>query len=281
MNKRMLIAAVALGFVLVACGRESYDTLDVGGSTRPTPSATSTPKATTTPAASATPVATATAAGAAATQAPSGEVPKAAEGQINRPKAGRYVYDLTGEQTNPLNPSAPPEKFAPGAQTTLQTSHQGNVTTDESTSSEQAGRAVYKSRWESTKVSLLSINLESQAGSLNCTFDPPLVIVHIPIKPEKFPTQSLKGSGNACNGKVDITVEGRENVKDATGRSWSTWRVKVRQEVKTDQLTTVGDEIRWFSPDLGTQVRTQVTQNGTYSGLNFASKSNTVLRSRP
>jgi hypothetical protein len=281
MNKRMLIAAVALGFVLVACGRESYDTLDVGGSTTPTPRAMSTAKATTTPAASATPVATATAAGGAATQAPSGEVPKAAEGQINRPKSGRYVYDLSGEATNPLNPSAPPEKFAGGAQTTSNISHQGNVTTDESTTSEQAGRTVSKTRWESTKVSLLSISIDTQAGTFSCTFNPPLVILHIPIKAEKFPTQTLKGDGNACSGKVDITVEGKEDVKDATGRSWSTWRVKVRQEVNSDQLTTKTDETRWFSPDLGAQVRSQATQNGTYSGLNFSSKSNTVLRSRP
>jgi hypothetical protein len=280
MRKQMLVAVVALGFVLVACGREGGDLSQLTESTA-APRATATAAATATPAAaSATPGPTAAAtAGPAATQAPAGQVPPAAEGQVNRPKAGRYVYDISGESTSPFAPG--PQKFPSGSQLTTRITHSGNTNTDETTSSAQAGRVVAKTRWESARVLLLSYTVEQSGQTLSCTFNPPLEIIHIPIKAETFPSQNLSGQGNACGGTLRITVEGQENVKDATGKTWSTWRVKVRQEVKNNQLNTTADETRWFSPDLGVQVRSQSNQSGSFSGANFSSKTTSVLRSYP
>jgi hypothetical protein len=280
MRKQMLVAVVALGFVLVACGREGGDLSQLTETDTGTPSATSTPAATATPSASATPAATAAGTAApAATQAPAGEVPPAAEGQVNRPKVGRYIYDVSGEGKGPFDPS--PRPIPSGAQTTTRITRSGNTNTDETTSSAQAGRIVAKTRWEPTKVLLLSYTVEQSGQTLSCTFNPPIEIIHIPIKAEKFPTQNLSGQGNACGGTVDITVEGKENVKDATGKTWSTWRVKVHQEVRNNQLNTTADETRWFSPDLGVQVRAQSNQSGSFSGASFSSKTTSVLRSHP
>ena len=279
MRKQMLVAVIALGFVLVACGREGGDVSQLTQSTA-TPRATATAAATATPAASATPEATAAGTAApAATQAPAGEVPQATAGQVNRPKAGRYVYDLSGEGKGPFDPS--PRPIPSGAQTTTRISRNGDINTDETTSSQEAGRIVAKTRWEPSKVSLISYTLESSGRTFACTFNPPVVILNIPIKAETFPTQNLNGEGNACGGTLDITVEGKENVKDATGRTWSTWRVKVRQQVKNTQLETMMDDTRWVSPDLGTTIRTQSNQNGSSQGVTFSSKTTSVLRSHP
>ncbi len=279
MRKKMLISAVAFGFVLVACGREGGDLSQLTESTA-APRATATAAATATPTASATPSPTAAGTAApAATQAPSDQVPQAAEGQVNRPKAGRYVYDISGESTSPFAPG--PQKFPSGSQTTTRITRSGNTNTDETTSSAQAGRVVAKSRWEASKVLLLSYTVEQSGQTLTCTFSAPLEIIRIPIKSETFPTQNLSGQGNACGGTLKITVEGKENVKDAAGKTWSTWRVKVRQEVKNNQLTTTADETRWFSPDLGVQVRSQSNQSGSFSGANFSSKTTSALRSHP
>ncbi len=183
------------------------------------------------------------------------------------------MYDLSGEASDPFNPSAPPEKFASGASTTSQLRHDGDIVIDESTSSESAGRTTTKARWASARVTLVSLTVETPAGSFACTFKPELVIIHIPIKAEKFPTQNISGDGNACGGKVDITVEGKEDVKDAAGKTWSTWRVKVHTQTDSGQLKTTNDETRWFSPDLGVQIRQQSNQSGKLLGSELQSKS--------
>jgi hypothetical protein len=280
MSKRGLIAVVAFLLLAAACGKEggSEANLAVEGATA-TPSTTS--KA---PQASATASA---AAGGAATPAPGAQTgqtetaakpPPAAQGGVNTPKDGRYVYDYKGESTSPFNPGGP-QKFQ--GELTIDVSHQGSVYQNEETTTVQPGRVTTRTRWESNRILLLYVKVESQGGDFSCEFDPPLLIAKIPIKPETFPTQDFKGKGNACNGKLDITVVGKEPAKDASGRSWSTWRVRVRTQTNTDQGSQSSDETRWFSPDLGAEIRTQGTFKTQFGASKFEGNATSVLKRHP
>ena len=282
MRKRPLIAVAALLLLVAACGREGPLTSELAAGTA-TPAATSTPAATAT--ATGAPQATSTAAasaapggaGAAATAKP------ASQGGVNTPKDGRYVYRYKGEQTDPFNPTAGPQQF--DGELTVESSHSGNVYTAEQTNTESPGRVTTRTRWEPTRILLLSFKTETAGGDFNCTYDPPILIAKVPFHPEKFPTQNTKGSGNACDGKFDINVERMETVKDATGRSWSTWRVHVVFTVGNEQFTNTTDQIQWFSPDLGLEIRTQETSKGEVrtpgGSQKFGGTSNSVLKSHP
>lgn len=284
MTRRTLFAVIAYLLLAAACGREggTEGELAVEGRT-PGPTATATapgasPRATTTaPAATTAPGAAAAPGGAAPTQT----TKPAAEGGVNTPKDGRYVYEYKGQSSNPFNPGAPPQDF--DGELTSEYTHSGNVYTRETTNSEQPGRQTTRSRWEPAQILLLSIKIETAGGDFNCTYDPPLVIAKIPIKPEKFPTQHFEGEGNACNGKLDITVERQENVTDATGRSWPTWRVLVDLEVGNEQFTNRSRQTQWFSPDLGIEVRTDGTSETEVRSPpgKFTGNATTVLKSHP
>ncbi|HYZ93025.1 MAG TPA: hypothetical protein VFA34_11655 [Actinomycetota bacterium] len=283
MRKRPVFAAVAFLLLVAGCGREGALTSELTGST-PTPEATTTPAAT---GPSETPAATSTAA---ASAAPSGAgggaaapTKPAAEGGINTPKDGKYVYTYKGEASDPFNPAAPPERF--DGELTIESSHEGNVYTSEQTNTESPGRVTTRSRWEATRITLLSFKTETAGGDFSCTFDPPLLIAKIPIKVEKFPTQQLKGSGNACNGKLDIEVQAKETVQDATGKSWSTWRIHVVLQVGNEQFTNTTDQTQWLSPDLGFEIKTDERSNGEVKtpggSQKFSGKSGSVLKSHP
>jgi hypothetical protein len=202
---------------------------------------------------------------------------------VNTPKDGRYVYTYKGEASDPFNPTAPPEPF--DGERTVEVSHSGNVYTSEETNTEMPGRFTLRTRWEPSRIQLLSFQTETAAGDFNCNFDPPLLIAKIPIRPETFPTQPFKGSGNACEGKLDITVERQEAMKDTTGRSWSTWRIRVKLQAGNDQFTSTTDQTQWFSPDLGIEVRADGTSQGEFrtptGSQRFEGKSTSVLKSHP
>lgn len=271
-------AALAITLLLVAaCGREGPpdELLTVGrAATSPTPvEGTDAPDATTKPEATGraagvrpTPAAT-TQEGATATTGP---VRTAEPGKTQPPKDGRYTYDFSGKGTDPANPSGPERSFEGESYTDV--SHSADVYTFETTNSEEAGRTTTRTRWSASKVELLEISIETPIGTYGCKFDPPLVITKFPVKPESYPTQTFKGEGNACNGKLDITIVRQEAATDATGRSWNTWRVKVRTEVRSTNLTAITNETRWASPDLGIEIRSEATSNGEFKSGTFSSK---------
>jgi hypothetical protein len=223
--------------------------------------------------------ATAAPTSAARTAAPSASRPAPPEGRANPPVDGTYVYAYSGTASDPFNPAGPPQKF--NGELTTKISHSGNTYTAEITNSEQAGRTTIKTRRSSTKVEMLSLKTESAAGDFGCTFDPPLTITKFPIKPETFPTQQLEGEGNACDGQLDITVVRKTTQKDATGKSWSVWEVKVKTTLKSGQLTLTQQETRWASPDLGVEIRSDGSSDGKYAGQSFKTTSTSSLKKHP
>lgn len=279
-------AAIALSLlVLSACGREGPATEDTLATAEPLSSPTASAEATAEASPGATGAAATRAPGAAATSAPPGGAATSAPadtpapGRFNVPEVGTYVYSYSGTRNDPFNPAGSQQRFS--GELTNEVTRGGNVVTTESTNSESPGRTTIRTRWSDTKVEMLSLKTESQAGDFSCEFNPPLLIAKFPVKAETFPKQELKGEGNACNGTLEITYERQEATKDATGRTWNTWRVHVKTTVKSDQLTITQDETRFVSPDLGVEVRSTGSSKATFSGQNFTQNSTSALKSRP
>lgn len=287
MKKGLALLAVTV-MLFVACGKEKETSL-----LAPSPSAeaTATAKAKavatakpgdTTPAAGDT---TPAAGGAPKTVAPAsggtGPAPanKAPAGRSNKPKDGSYIYALTGKASNQFDPNGPPQNID-GDQTN-KISHSGNVYTNEQTRSDSPGRTTVRSNWLDTKVEMLSFKAETQIGDFSCTFKPPLLIAKFPTKPETFPTQQLKGEGNACDGTLDITVVKKDTAKDATGKTWETWQVKVKLTFKSGQLSSTSDETRWVSPELGVEVRLVAHTDFQYGPQKGSADTTSVLKKHP
>jgi hypothetical protein len=209
---------------------------------------------------------------------------KVVAGGYAPPKDGDYVYRYDGEATNPFNPAAPPQKFS-NETLTKSVSHKGNVITTVQTSSTQAGRQTQRLQWETNRVLLLYFSAETPQGDFSCTFSPPLVVQHFPLHSETIPTQNFKGQGNACSGKIDITVERQEAAKDATGRSWPAWRERLRLQTNPGQFSQSSDTTMWLATALAMDVRSQGTSQYSIKGAGGTQgghgSSQTALKSHP
>lgn len=290
MTRRPILGLLAVLFLAAACGREGSILPSLTTADQRTPSPTATPAAPA-QAAEATPTPTG---GAAATptrapeqQAGPGTQAQPAqpveEGGIRPPKDGRYVYNYEGRSSDPFNPAAPPQEFE--GELVSEISHDGNVYTERQTNDQNPGVFTTRTRWEESRILLLSFRTQTAGGDFGCVFDPPLVLANLPIRPGAIPTQEFRGEGNACDGSLDINVMRREEVQDATGRTWSTWRVAVRIEAGNEQFTTVTDETQWLAPELGVEVRSDGTTHGeirTPTGSQtFDGEATAALRSHP
>jgi hypothetical protein len=281
--RKPVLVALALIVLLTACGKkEANVTL---GNTSASPGATSSAKPGATAAAkkSAAPGASKAPSGVTSTASTNAATPKpASQGGANLPKDGNYVYRMDGTSDSPFT-----GKQTYNNQTvTGSLSHSGNIYTTK-TSSSNSGSAETKTEWDPTKILLVSIKGNQGGTEFSCVFNPRPVIAHIPQKAETFPQQKLQGSGNACDGTLDIQVIDKENVADATGKTWSTWKVHVKTvshvEFQGQKFTANSDQMRWVSPDLGVEIK-QVTDSSTKSAAGATVQSGhitTVLKSHP
>lgn len=284
--RRLLVALCALLLVFTACGgdkKEAQLTTDATG----TPSAEETTKPGETAKTNdgATGSGGQTDGGGSGTQTTTTAKP-ASEGGVNRPKEGEYIYDLDGKATDPLNPAGGQQSYPSDAEVYVDVSYSGAVTSQERTSSEQSGAFTTRSKMESDKILFLSFKTETQIGTFSCTFDPPLLIAHIPLRAETIPKQQFKGSGNACDGNVTIQYVKQQNVADGKGKSWSTWQVKVHTEANSDQFSQKSDDVRYLSPDLGIEIKSDGTSSGTFktqagTNQNFNAETHTLLKKYP
>jgi hypothetical protein len=193
-----------------------------------------------------------------AAQASPGTTPavkRAPAGEINPPSDGAYVYAYETKTTNSATPDATPRTSARDAELTSTVTTSGKVTTTKDKSTEGSAVATLVQRWESSKVLDLSSKIETDQGSAGCEYSPAPESLHIPIKAETFKTQAFAGKGSSCGGERKITVEKQEKVKDARGVEWSTWRIQIETVSKQTGLTKTNTDTRWFSPDLGKDIR--------------------------
>jgi hypothetical protein len=183
------------------------------------------------------------------------DVPEAEDDGINRPREGDYLYAYETETVNSATPNATPRRSKPDAELTSTVSNTGDETTTKDKSTEGSAVSTTVQQWEDDRVLDVESRLDSEQGSSGCEYEPPIDALHIPIKMEKFPAQKLEGKGVSCAGDRTITVEDQETIKDARGIEWATWRIRVETVVKQQALTKKSVDTRWFSPDLGKDVR--------------------------
>jgi hypothetical protein len=249
-----------------------------------TPAATVTAIATT-PAARPTPVPTrkasptptrATPAPAPTTPAPVPITPAGAA--VSVPKAGTYVYDLSGTTQSPL--LGIPQAYQAGATLSIDVSQAGTEVTSKATSSQDQVQTTTRQTYQASKVLLTFSNLTFLGlASYDCTYAPPPEILPIPVQAGTVPTQSW--SGAQCSGTLQLSVLGAETVT-AAGQVWNVWRVHtVLHYVAQSSVDATMDTTSLFSPDLGTIVTGDSTTSGKVAGSAFNSHQVTVLRSHP
>ncbi len=183
------------------------------------------------------------------------DVEEATEGGANKPREGVYRYTLETETTNAATPDAPPRTNPPDAEWTSTTSYDGErVVTKDKTSEGSAVSTVVRT-WGDDAIREVSFGTKTAQGEGSCTFDEPLVVLELPIEEGKLPKHDFEGEGANCNGERTITVEKRDDTTDATGHVWPTWLITVETTVRSTGLTQTSKDSRWFSPDLGKEIR--------------------------
>jgi hypothetical protein len=213
-------------------------------------------------------------------------VPPAAEpGQPNRPRAGTYVYDLSGQASDPLNPAGPPRSFPDDAEVQSEISWDGDIQTVVTTNSEAPGRTTTRWRWSADRLEFLSIRTQMPGGDFGCVFEPPILAANFPIQTGSLPDQSWGCEDSDGSGETSITIEGQEDVQDANGQTWSTWRVSTSTQFDFGQVRGNQESTSWMSPDLGVDIRSEGSQDGEFGGpvgaQSFASEQQTALKRYP
>lgn len=200
---------------------------------------------------------TAPADGEGATRTP--DIDAAPEGGVSLPREGTYVYHFESRQTNAATPNATPRRSSPDAEFTSKVSVEDDVATFVERTSEGDAESTRELRWHDDGVVELSLALRANEQTSGCDYDEPLMLLRIPIKKERLPKQELSGTGQACGGERTVTVEGQEDVLDDVGLTWKTWKIEIDTVVvpKGAGLTRRSTETRWFSPDLGREIRSE------------------------
>jgi hypothetical protein len=186
---------------------------------------------------------------------PPADVKAAAEGKVNRPTEGRYLYTLSSSTTNAATPDSPARTSSPDAEFQSTITYDGDVVITQDRIKDSSGVATVKRRWTDDAIEELSFETKTDRGSGGCTFDEPAVVLSIPVKTGKLPAVTFEGEGTNCNGSRKISVERQEDAIDASGSAWPTWRIRAETVVKSTGLTNKSTNTQWFSPDLGKEVR--------------------------
>lgn len=292
MNRVLAMIAVLL-LLVTACGSEEGER--TSSRTSPSPAATG---ATASPGAAGTTEDGATAApdgrsdgtdgdtdggDAQQPQATSKPVQPAPEGGVNQPPTGTYTYDLSGTYQDPTMVSE--KSYDSDDRLIQELSRSGNTYTGKSrTNSEDDNMtSTQRTRWESDKVLLTYLAVSAPPFvDFECTITPPVEFLHIPMKAETFPKQQWNNEQDDCSGSLELTVVGKEDIKDATGKTWTTWKIDNTTSYRFSgglQGTLTGTA--WFSPDLGTMIKADERNEGTAGQGDFHSHQVTLLRKHP
>lgn len=296
---RVRTLGIAVLLLVAACG--GGDKKDAGGRASETAEATSAPAAgeSAAPASGAAETAaTGTAKPATAKPAaPSGgTVAAAPAGQSNIPKAGKYVYLTSGTQEG-VQPGATPTTYKDRETTVefLEPKDADGGKEQKYRAGGEQGTSTTTTRWEKSRVLLLSVSFTSPQGNIECKFNTPaggLEVAKFPIKAEKFPRQEWKNE--QCEGSHEQEIVKEETVT-AQGRSWKTWKILTTTRIKITFTSPGGGPLppgpqtidtnvqstQWLAPDLGTEVKSDSVNDFTFGGS--TSKGNTAreLKSFP
>jgi hypothetical protein len=160
------------------------------------------------------------------------DVKQAPADGVNRPVEGTYLYTFKSETINAATPDAPPRTSPPDAEWQSTISYDGDEVVTKDKTSEGSAVSTVRRTWDDDAVREVSFGTTTDQGTGDCTFDEPVVVLKLPI-----------------------TVEQRDDATDATGHIWPAWRIKVATTVEATGLTKTSTDTRWFSPDLGKDIR--------------------------
>lgn len=180
----------------------------------------------------------------------------APQGRVNLPAEGTYRYEYTAESTNNTLPDATPQRADDDARLTSEVTVEGEVVTISDETTEGPAVATVNRRLAEDGVYDLSFETTSPRGTAGCTFDEPVQILPIPLEEREFEPQPFAGDGASCDGERKVTVEGAEDIQDAQGTTWSTWKVVMENTVRSNVgLSSTSTLTAWFSPDLGKEIK--------------------------
>jgi hypothetical protein len=183
------------------------------------------------------------------------KVKAAAASGVNRPKEGVYEYEFASQSTNASTPDATPKRSSPDAELRSTVSYEGDDTVTADKTSEVDATSTVVHRFTDDAVLEISFKLETEQGSGGCTYSEPIEILPIPIEKTTIPKQTYEGRGASCGGERTIAIERQTTVKDAAGTTWKVWLIRVDTQGTSAGLTKKTVDMRWFSPDLGKDIR--------------------------
>jgi hypothetical protein len=167
-----------------------------------------------------------------------------ASDNFGRPPTGDYTYEFCGLGGTEVRS---------GTKLKERVTREGELDLVEVTTSVNDNIRRIVLRWEQKRVVQLINGTVISGIGRRCNYDPPLEILHIPIRVESFPSQET--DARLCKGRVEVSVLGRQTIRDANDREWSTWVIEVDSEgqSQTDQ------EKHWFAPELARDIRIETT----------------------
>lgn len=160
--------------------------------------------------------------------------------EVKRPKPGEYVYEVIGVGATTV-PS--------GTVITDTLSVSGDIYTIDVTNSRNDNRRQIRLRWEDDRILQLSNDTVVDGERVTCTYEPPLVILHNPVRAEDFPIQRF--TSRTCEQSFEVSVVERTSVKDKKGKAWQVWTIEVLRNASGRR----DEETHWFSPELGRDIR--------------------------
>jgi hypothetical protein len=201
---------------------------------------------------------------------------------VNRPKEGTYIYAFDGSRSA-ADPSAEPVSAPEDAEFESKVSIDGGVIETVEQTSYGSTVATTTYRWKADTVLELSIETKSSAGTAGCEVESPIEVIRIPIKKGKYTSQDYDGTGIACDRTKETEVLRQEDVRDAEGRTWSTWVFEIKTVGRSPGLTEEFTETKWFSPDLGKDIKTETETAGIGAGGKelYRAQTSTLLKRYP
>lgn len=122
-------------------------------------------------------------------------------------------------------------------------------------------KKIRRIRWGNDSVALVASGREGAP----CIYDPPMIVVRLPITVGRYPEQRIKGSADCSWHGADLFVHtevlGSETLT-AAGKTWIMWRIVTDRKAARDPADPgIGSEheVSLFSPELGVDVMTDVT----------------------
>jgi hypothetical protein len=132
-------------------------------------------------------------------------------------------------------------------------------------------------RFEKDRVLLERARIEQSIATFDARFDPPQMVVRMPIKVGDSWTNTWKANGTS--GTTKIRVDRQESIR-AFGRDWRAF-VIVNSTTASGDAKGTTTSASWYVAELGLDVKRVSDFEGSYQGVPFKQHAERVLTTRP